>query len=110
MKDVKSLSPIKRAALAVLDSLKQQVLNECDDTDVSEAMVKFHPSSHKDYINKNDYINADEALKILGFGYNRKKLFELTNKYGIKNHTMNNQHIGFLRKEIEELACRLKNN
>lgn len=110
MKEEKTISPIKRTALALLDSLKQQVLNDCDETEVAETMVKFHPSLNKDYISKNDYVNADQAIKILGIGYNRNKLFELTRKYGIINHTFNNQHIGFLKKEIEELACKLKNN
>lgn len=41
--EVKGLSPIKRMALAMLDNLKVQVVNDCDDSEITESMTKFHP-------------------------------------------------------------------
>ena len=46
-------------------------------------------------------------MKILHLGSNRAKFFELTKEYGIVNHKISNQNIGFLRKDIERLAVLL---
>ena len=98
-------------AIKTLDFIKECIINgDCSDEELQENMARMSIAANKDYIKKNDYVNADQAMKILGIGYNRKRFFELTKKYGIVNHTMNNQHIGFLRKEIEELACMLNEN
>lgn len=105
------LSATKKLALDTIDFIKERIIQgDCSEEEIASAMGKVNLDAHKEYINKNDYVNADQAMKILGIGYNRKRFFELTKKYGIINHTMNNQHIGFLRKEIEELACVLNNN
>ena len=105
--DKDKLSIIKKTALALLDKLKEQVENDCDDEEVAETMTKFHPSSHSEYINPNDYCNADKAMDMLHLGYNRARFFALTKKYGIKNHKINNQPIGFLKKDIERLKKEL---
>lgn len=111
MQNTTGLSATKKLALATLDFIKERIIKgDCSDDELNENLSRLNCEANKDYINKNDYINADQAIKILGIGYNRNKLFELTKKYGIVNHTLNNQHIGFKRKEIEKLACILKNN
>lgn len=111
MQNTTGLSATKKLALATLDFIKERIIKgDCSDDELNENLSRLNCEANKDYINKNDYINADQAIKILGIGYNRNKLFELTKKYGIVNHTLNNQHIGFKRKEIERLACILKNN
>lgn len=101
MEEIK-LSPIKRMALILLDKIKEQILTDCDDDEVAESLKKIHPDT-SDYVRKDDYITADKAMKILGLGYNRSKFFSLTKKYNIINHTINNQHIGFLHSDIERL-------
>lgn len=104
-------SATKKLALDTLDFIKEQIIKgDCSEEEIATAMGKVNLDAHKEYINKNGYVNADQAMKILGIKYNRNRFFELTKKYGIVNHTMNNQHIGFLRKEIEELACMLNKN
>lgn len=106
-----NLSATKRLALSTLDFIKERIIKgDCSDEELQENMSRINCEANDDYINKNDYVNADQAIKILGIGYNRNKLFELTKKYGVVNHTLNNQHIGFKRKEIERIACILKNN
>ena len=105
------LSATKRLAIATLDFIKERIIKgDCSDEEINSNISRINCEANKDYINKNDYVNADQAIKILGIGYNRNKLFELTKKYGVINHTLNNQHIGFKRKEIEQIACILKNN
>lgn len=105
----KELSSIKKAALKVLDKLKEQVMTDCDDEQISKTLSNCHPAIKDEYINPNDYCNADEAMDMLHLGYNRAKFFALTKKYGIKNHKVNNQPIGFLKKDIERLKDKLIN-
>lgn len=106
--EIKGLSPIKRMALAMLDNLKVQVVNDCDDSEITESMTKFHPSSNKEYFNPKDYCNADDAMEILHLGYNRKKFFELIKEYGIENYKVNNSPLGYKISEIERLNTLLK--
>ena len=106
--EVKGLSPIKRMALAMLDNLKVQVVNDCDDSEITESMTKFHPSSNKEYFNPKEYCNADRAMKILHLGYNRNKFFELIKEYGIENYKVNNAPLGYKISEIERLDALLK--
>jgi hypothetical protein len=105
------MSATRMLAIKTLDFIKECIINgDCSDEELQENMTRISIAANKDYINKNDYVNADQAMKILGISTNRQKLFQLTRKYGIENHTINNQHIGFKRKEIEELARNLKCN
>lgn len=97
------LSPIKRAALAILDKLKEQVLNDCDEQEIVNTMAKFNPETNG-YFKQDDFVTADKAMRMLHLGQNRNKFFELTKEYGIENHKISNQNVGFLRKEIERLS------
>jgi hypothetical protein len=97
------LSPIKRAALAILDKLKEQVLNDCDEQEIVNTMAKFNPETNG-YFKQNDFVTADKAMRMLHLGQNRNKFFELTKEYGIENHKISNQNVGFLRKDIERLS------
>lgn len=97
------LSPIKRAALAILDKLKEQVLNDCDEQEIVSTMAKFNPETNG-YFKQEDFVTADKAMRMLHLGQNRNKFFELTKEYGIENHKISNQNVGFLRKDIERLS------
>lgn len=97
------LSPIKRAALAILDKLKEQVLNDCDEQEIVSTMAKFNPETNG-YFKQDDFVTADKAMRMLHLGQNRNKFFELTKEYGIENHKISNQNVGFLRKDIERLS------
>lgn len=97
--------PIIKMALMMLDNIRQQLINgECDEEDIQDAMTKFHPEKNG-YFKQEDFVTADAAMKMLHLGYNRVKFFELTKEYGIENHKISNQNVGFLRKDIERLAC-----
>lgn len=97
--------PIIKMALMMLDNIRQQLINgECDEEDIQDAMTKFHPEKNG-YFKQDDFVTADAAMKMLHLGYNRVKFFELTKEYGIENHKISNQNVGFLRKDIERLAC-----
>ena len=98
-----NLSPIKKAALQLLDKLKEQVVMECDEEELIETMAKCHPSTLTDYINPEEYCNADEAMEMLHLGRNRAKFFVLLKKYKVKNHKVNNQPIGYKIKDIKRI-------
>ena len=102
MSDV-SISPLKRVALSLLDKLKEQVISDCDEAEVLNAMARFNPENNG-YFKQEDFVTADKAMKILHLGTNRNKFFQLTKEYGIENHKISNQNVGFLRKDIEQLA------
>ncbi len=105
-KDV-TLSATMRYAMKIRKRAYHEIKNgKCSEEEVDEIITRLNPESHG-YIKPTDYCNADEALKILGFGTNRNKLFELTKKYGIENHRLNNMPIGFKRAEIERLKFTL---
>lgn len=106
--ETKELSPIKRMALSILDELKVKIVNDCDDSEITQSMTQFHPSNNKEYFNPKEYCNADKAMKILHLGYNRNKFFELTKEYGIENVKVNNAPLGYKISEIERLNTLLK--
>ena len=99
---MKDLSPIMKSALKVIDTIREQIVNgECDEDNVAKSLVKLHPASDKEYINPDDYCNADEAMEMLHLGRNRGRFFELLKKFKVKNHKVNNQPIGYKIKDIQ---------
>lgn len=66
-------------------------------------MAKFHPETNG-YFKQDDFVTADKAMRMLHLGQNRNKFFQLTKEYGIENHKISNQNVGFLRKDIEQLC------
>lgn len=104
------MSATKRLAIKTLDYIKECIINgECSDEELEDNMKRISIAANKDYINKNDYVNVEQAMVIIGTK-NRTKFFETMKKYGVVNQTLNNQHIGYLKKEIEQVACLLSYN
>lgn len=100
--NTKELSPIKRMALAVVNTVKEQIINDCSDEEITHHMARIHPDLRGTY-REEDFMNYDEALKELHLGYNRGKLNALAKQYHIKNYTFKNNHIGFKRDDIAML-------
>lgn len=94
---------IKDIALDLLERLKSQIINgDCDEDEIASTMAKFNPQVNG-YVKEDDFVNYDEALKILGLSNNRAKLNKLCKKYNVKNVKFNNMSVGFPRKEIERI-------
>lgn len=106
--DYKKFGMVKKMALEFLDSLKERVMNDCDEQEILDTMAKYHPSVNKDYFNPKDYCNYDEACKILHLSSNRAKLRQLCDEYGIECVYVKNRPLGFPKKDIERLAELLK--
>ena len=102
------LSPTMRYAIVVLqNAIKDILCGNCSEEEVVDIISKVNPERHG-MIDPNDYINYDEAMKMLPFGYNRNKLNALAKKYGIENKRVKNMPIGFHKKDIELLVKKIK--
>jgi hypothetical protein len=97
------LSPIKRTALALIDTVRTKIMTDCSEEEIVKSMAKFHPETNG-YFKQDDFVTADKAMRMLHLGQNRNKFFQLTKEYGIENHKISNQNVGFLRKDIEQLC------
>ncbi len=96
-------SPIKEEALRFLDDIRDRILKDsCNEAELLYLMGKSNAHS-KGYFKREDFVNYDEAMRILGIG-NRVTLKEFLTKHGVKMQKVNNQKVGFLRSEVEALA------
>lgn len=104
-----SLSVIKRSALAMIDNVREMIINDCDD----ETLVKTIPKVNiptKVGIIEDDYMSYDDAIKELEIPYNRNKLSALAKKHGIKSYKLrNNLPLGFHKDDIARLKEILTN-
>lgn len=78
----------------------------CTDEQIDDLMAKTEPRS-RGYFREEDFVTADEAMKILCLGQNRNKLFDLLKVYNIKAQTFNGVKIGYRKEEIYKLKERL---
>lgn len=89
--------------------LLQGLLDRVDDDSCSEEEIMYYMSKanahSKGYFKREDFVNYDEAMRILGIG-NRVTLKEYLDKNRVKMQKVNNQRVGFLRIEVEALAER----
>ena len=69
-------------------------------------MARFNAES-KGFFDKKSFVNYDKAMRITGIKQ-RTKFKETCDDYGIEQKTINNQKVGFLRSEIEDLKEKLR--
>ena len=93
---------IRTVATMLYDILDKLANGDCDESEVSEMVSKFHPSKNG-YISNNEVANVEKCCKMLGLGNNRAKFYRLVNKYKCKEVTINNQKCGYLIKDIETI-------
>jgi len=101
------LSPILTELRRILAGGIHRIDNdECSETYAMGLVSKFNAES-KGYYNKDSLVNYDKAMRITGIK-NRNKFLELCKKHNIEQKTLNNQSVGFLKCEIEQLATILR--
>lgn len=100
--DESNLSPIKRTALSVIDSVRNMVIHDCDDETIIKTMPKVNVPTTIGIV-ESEYMSYDDAIKELGIPYNRNKLSALAKKYGIKSRKCRNMPIGFHKDDIARL-------
>lgn len=82
---------------------------ECTEEEINDLITKTKPRS-RGYFREEDFVTADEAMRILRLGKNRNKFFDLLKVYKIKAHTFNGVKIGYKREEIYKLGEILAKN
>jgi hypothetical protein len=105
--DYKTLSLKKQYAWKLCKQVLRDLKNgDCTDEQVDDLISKTEPRS-RGYFREEDFVTADEAMKILGLGQNRNKFFDLLKVYKIQAQTFNGVKIGYRREEIHKLGERL---
>ena len=78
----------------------------CTDEQIDDLIATTEPRS-RGYFREEDFVTADEAMKILRLGQNRNRFFDLIKVYKIQAKTFNGVKIGYKKEEIYKLKERL---
>ena len=79
----------------------------CTDEQIDDLIATTEPRS-RGYFREEDFVTADEAMKILRLGQNRNRFFDLIKVYKIESQTFNGVKIGYRKEEIYKLKERLE--
>ena len=105
--DYKTLSLKKQYAWKLCKQLLRDLKSgECTDEQIDDLIAKTEPRS-RGYFREEDFVTADEAMRILKLGHNRNRFFDLLKVYKIQSQTFNGVKIGYRREEIHKLGERL---
>lgn len=108
--EVDKLSGIKKFLFETLFSRIFDIFSEdCSEEDISAAVNSLE-KVNGEYVRPDDYLNYEQAMKLLGFSNNRNGFCVLMKKHNIKQHTFKNQKIGFKKSEILALKSELEAN
>lgn len=100
-------SLIKEECLHIIQDLKQRILNdECNEDELLHFIERTNAHS-KGYFKRGDFVNYDEAMRILEIG-DRNTLKAFLDKHNVTMQRINNQRVGFLRSEVEALTTEAK--
>ena len=97
-----NISKTKQFVLSMIDSVREQVLNDCDDETLTARMSDMRVLD-LDAFHEDDYYTYDEAIAELGIGYNRNRLAELAKKHNVRNRKFKNVSVGFHKDDIRKL-------
>lgn len=101
--DYKTLSLKKQYVWKLCKQILKDLKNgECTEEEIDDLISKTEPRS-RGYFREEDFVTADEAMKILRLGKNRNKFFDMLKAYNIKAHTFNGVKIGYRKEEIYKL-------
>lgn len=105
--DYKTLSLKKQYVWKLCRQILRDLKNgECTEEEIDDLISKTEPRS-RGYFREEDFVTADEAMKILRLGQNRNRFFDLIKVYKIESQTFNGVKIGYRREEIHKLGERL---
>lgn len=107
MESDKPKPPILQEIRRILaDGIKRIDNNECDEAKAYGMMSRFNAES-KGFFDKHSFVNYDKAMRMTGIRQ-RNKFKEMCDKHHIEMNYVNNQPVGFLRTEIEDLKDKLR--
>lgn len=105
--DYKTLSLKKQYVWKLCKQILRDLKNgECTEEEIDGLIARTEPRS-RGYFREEDFVTADEAMKILCLGQNRNRFFDLIKVYKIESQTFNGVKIGYRREEIHKLKERL---
>ena len=106
--DYKTLSLKKQYVWKLCRQVLRDLKNgECTEEQIDDLISKTEPRS-RGYFREEDFVTADEAMKILCLGKNRNRFFGLIKVYKIQSQTFNGVKIGYRKEEIYKLKERLE--
>ena len=106
--DYKTLSLKKQYVWKLCRQVLRDLKNgECTEEQIDDLISKTEPRS-RGYFREEDFVTADEAMKILCLGKNRNRFFALIKVYKIQSQTFNGVKIGYRKEEIYKLKERLE--
>ena len=100
--DMSGITKTKKMVLSIIDNIREQVLNDCDDETLTSRMCDLKIID-QDAFHEDDYYTYDEAIEALGIKYNRNRLSELAKKHNIRNRRFKNVQVGFHKDDINKL-------
>ena len=101
--DYKTLSLKKQYAWKLCKQMLRDLKSgECTDEQIDDLISKTEPRS-RGYFREEDFVTADEAMKILHLGQNRNRFFDLIKVYKVQAQTFNGVKIGYKKEEIFKL-------
>lgn len=105
--DYKTLSLKKQYVWKLCKQILGDLKNgECTEEEIDDLIARTEPRS-RGYFREEDFVTADEAMRILCLGQNRNRFFDLIKVYKIESQTFNGVKIGYRREEIHKLKERL---
>lgn len=105
--DFKTLSLKKQYVWRLCKQVLKDLKNgECSEEQIDDLISKTEPRS-RGYFREEDFVTAEEAMKILCLGKNRNRFFDLIKVYKIQVKTFNGVKIGYNKEEIHKLKERL---
>lgn len=104
----KQKSPILQEIRRILaEGIKRIDNDECSEAETYTMLSRFNSES-KGFYDQHSLVNYDKAMRMLGIK-NRNTFKHLCDENCIEQKKLNNQSVGFLRSEIEDLGTRIRN-
>lgn len=106
--DYRTLSLKKQYVWKLCRQVLRDLKNgECTEEQIDDLISKTEPRS-RGYFREEDFVTADEAMKILCLGKNRNRFFTLIKVYKIEAKTFNGVKIGYRINDIYALKDKLE--
>ena len=105
--DYKTLSLKKQYVWKLCKQILRDLKSgECTEEEIDDLIAKTEPRS-RGYFREEDFVTADEGMRILHLGQNRNRFFDLLKVYKIQAQTFNGVKIGYKKEEIYKLGEKL---
>ena len=106
--DYRTLSLKKQYVWKLCKQVLRDLKNgECTEEQIDDLISKTEPRS-RGYFREEDFVTADEAMKILCLGKNRNRFFDLIKVYKIQSQTFKGLKIGYRVNDIHRIKKKIE--